>query len=238
MQTLTGNKDIIVMGDPMSVWSIGPTAMANPSSWTVDKANQLDHFVEVCDCLAKSDWISAKCSVSMLASKDGGEPTIIGHESPNVLLLNSVLAFVRQLVAKNDDLFNTAVAAYLEHASDDGKKMWVTQEQRWFRQTLDKPPFTLRQKLTMTGRKLLDLYFYPFGLLHVPKPSQVKEFREAIQRHRHQWLNVGLHSTMQQLVSHAHNVSIVVKQDLAGWIKDGHAAPDRINITDVLGPHD
>jgi hypothetical protein len=56
MQALAGHEDIIIPGNPASVMRLGPTDIARPEKWTLRKANDVAHFLEVTNCLALSDW--------------------------------------------------------------------------------------------------------------------------------------------------------------------------------------
>ena len=233
MKVKTGQDDIIVLGDLDSVLRIGPVPIVDAHNWNVDKANIVAHFVEVALVLSRSNWARSAVSVSSIKGKDGTS-TVIGSRGPDVLTINSVLGFVRQLAA-SDRLFERASEAYLAHTSDDGKKLWVQHEKDMFDKVLEDPNALVGRNLGMPGKKLLRHFFYSFGLLHTPEPDQVKEFRQLVEQHGQHWFMMAFNMTMQHLVAHATSVAIVLNQDVQRWFKEGVAMPDRISIADVLG---
>jgi hypothetical protein len=78
-------------------------------------------LLEVVECLSMSEWVTTSTSVSY--SPEGGVPgDVIDFKTPDVLVLNSVLVFLRQLISQGDKLFKLASDAYLCHISDEHKK--------------------------------------------------------------------------------------------------------------------
>ena len=209
MQVYTGHEDIIIAGNPNSVLRLGPSSMARPEKWSAKKANDIAHFLEVVHCLALSDWIEAPISFSFII-------------------------FIRQLMSDGDKLFKLATDAYLCHTADEGKRAYVMQRRDCFNGVLGHEPFPL-QKSGITGRQLIVLFFYGFGLIH-RDDTKKQEFREIITRLGREMVMLGIHTTLQHVVCHADNVARVIRQDFLHWVATNQCPPpDRIGIVDLLG---
>jgi hypothetical protein len=207
--------------------------MARPEKWSAKKANDIAHFLEVVHCLALSDWIEAPISFSFISSASGGKQ-MLEFKRPNVLVINSALIFIRQLMSDGDKLFKLATDAYLCHTADEGKRAYVMQRRDCFNGVLGHEPFPL-QKSGITGRQLIVLFFYGFGLIH-RDDTKKQEFREIITRLGREMVMLGIHTTLQHVVCHADNVARVIRQDFLHWVATNQCPPpDRIGIVDLLG---
>lgn len=231
MQALMGQEDIIVFGNPNSVLRLGPADIARPEKWTVEKANTVAHFLEVVNCLAVSDWVRTETSYTSTVDAAGNRQ-ILDFQRPNVLVMNSVLVFIRQLMAEGDRLFQLATDAYLCHVGDEAKKCYVTERRHRFNDLLNKPTHDIPEK---NGRELLALFFYGFGMVHRNNPQTATEFRRITQQHGKEKATLAIQGTLQHLYAHAHNVAHVIAQDFSHWLAKGCAGPDRVGIHDLLG---
>lgn len=229
MKVLMGSEHIIVDGDIESALAMGTQPIRNPTDWNVEKANILSHFLEIAHCLAQSPWLKAKASITSVGIQ-GGQFTVIDHQRPNVLLVTSVLPFVRQL-AFNDKLFEKAVDAYKHHAAN-GKQVWIGLQKLRFDRILDSTHMLPGTQIT--GGKLLNLFCYAFGLMHTPRPEQILEFKQMVAQHRQEKLTLAFNMMMQHIVAESQNTAVVIAHDLHRWCAEGAVKPDRINITDVL----
>jgi hypothetical protein len=229
-----GQTGTIVMGDPESLLRIGPTDMAHPERWTVEKANDIEHFLEVVDFLCKSEWISTPTGSGPKDPKGSDW----GFHTTNIYVLNSVLVFIRQLYAEKDNLFGRTVQIYLEHCSDDGKKFWVTERQQRFVETLDTEPFLFGVGVNVTAKRMLKLFLYGFGLIHWGEKDRelANVFRKMVEEHGREKVLMGFQSTLQALVAYANHVFFPVAQDFSHWLNtQGHTRPNRITIHELLG---
>jgi hypothetical protein len=241
MLDIQHGQNVVVAHDPMSVMRFGPKEMANASDWTTEKANTIAHFLEVMECLGQSDWIRARAGFTKVIRNDGTS-RITRFDRPNVLVLNSILGFTRQLIF-SDDLFDSVISIYLEHCSDDMRRWWIQMAQGSFTGGLDCEPFGLHvadgipqvEGAGVTGRQMLRHFFYSFGLLHHPEPNQVRRFRELIARFGRENVMMAFHNTCAHLVCTAYGVAQVIGQDFHHWMTQGHTSPDRVSISDVLG---
>lgn len=237
MRILTGRDDIVVIGDPASVLRIGPTGMAVPERWTLQKSNDVAHFLEVVRCLAQSDWVRAPTSYAYQRQPDGTEK-ILHFERPDVLTVNSVLVFIRQLISNDDKLLKLATDAYLCHTSDPSKKIWVTHERDAVKRTLNSPPF-LFEVDGRPAREIIDLFFYSFGLIHHAEPQAAKDFKTLVQRHGRERMMMAFNGVTKDVYAHAHRIAHVVSQDFTHWVATGTCVgPERVGIADLMGEVD
>jgi len=222
----------IVMGDPGSMLRIGPTHMANPETWTVEKANDIQHFLEVVDFLCKSEWINTPTGEG---DKDGKGKW--GFHTPNLYVLNSVLVLIRQLYADKDNVFGRAVRIYLEHGSDEGKRFWVTERRQRFNETLEAEPILLGAGLNMTAKRVLRLFLYGFGLIHWGERDRdlADAFRKMVEEHGRAKVLMAFQSTLQHLVAYANHVFFPIAQDFSHWMNTGYARPNRVTLRELLG---
>jgi hypothetical protein len=233
MQIVAGSDDIIVVGNPVSVLRIGPSDMTRAEKWSVERANTLAHFLEVVDCLIASDWLRARTSVEYAVGADGMR-RVTNFERPDVLVLNSVLVFIRQLMSEGDKLFRLATDYYCCHTTSDAKRWYVQERRERFNELLDGDAYSF-PRIGVKGRDLLGLFFYGFGLIHRPGDGAAG-FRAVVQTHGREQVVLAVQSVLQHVVSLAHNVGHVVRQDLAHWLASGQGSPpDRIGIVDLLG---
>jgi hypothetical protein len=234
LQTWFGSDDILVQGNPDSVLRLGNAEMVNRDKWTVDKSNSVAHFLEVVDCLARSRWVRSRTSYKS-DPDEAGNQRIVDFQRPDVLVMNSVLVFIRQLLSEGDRLFQLATDAYLFHVGDAGKKWFVTNERTQFNEILRKPTFLFNIG-GKSGRELLYLFFYGFGLVHRSDPEKAKEFREVIDAHGKEVVVMAIQSALQHLYGHAYNVAHIIHQDFSQWVTTQQCAPpDRVGIVDLLG---
>jgi hypothetical protein len=231
---LSGQSGSMVMGDPGSVLRIGPTDIAQPNAWTVEKANTLDHFLEVVNYLIRSQWVRTPVGYGSTLKADGSTGPLTNFRRPDLYTLNSILVLIRQLHLPKDQLFAKAVEVYLQHCSDDGKRAWVEWERDAFRRVLEGEPFPPLEGLK--GGKLVDRFLYGFGLIHRTDPADARKFGQMIRKHGPERVVVAFHGTLLGMAEHANNVAIAVTQDLAHWTAVQHCAkPDRVSFREVLG---
>ena len=82
--------------DPNSRMENGPSPMLRPEQWSVEKSNVVAHFLEVIDCPSASEWV--RTETSLITTDSAGKRQLVDHQRPSVLVVNSVLSFIRQLV--------------------------------------------------------------------------------------------------------------------------------------------
>lgn len=234
LQMVSGQQEFIVLGDPESVLRLGPAGMVRSEQWGAWKADDIAHYLEVCQCLSISEWANRHVSISY-ARLPNGETELLAFQCPDVLLFNSVLVFIRQLSSDNDKLVKRAIGHYRCHVDNDAKQLYVKERLDRFEETLNHKAYPPLQGSTETGRQILDLFFYGFGLIHRPDPCKAEEFRKLVGKYGREHVVQAVHFVLQQLVSHAVNMAIVISQDFSDWLSRGLIAkPTRVGIHELL----
>src|SRR5687767_1960743 len=90
--------------------ALGPMPMALPEQWTVEKANDMAHYLEVVDCLTQTPWANAYTVITydVTGLPEGQTGKLLRFDTPNIVLLNSAIVFIRQLLPTEDKLFAKA----------------------------------------------------------------------------------------------------------------------------------
>ncbi len=236
IEILHNREGVIVFGDAQSVLRIGPTGISNKDGWVLEKSNLISHFLEVVQCLTSSKWIHTAVTFSQ-AIGDDRKPTgtPFNFTKPDIYTVNSVLVLIRQLHLAKDALFRKACTHYFDHCSHEGKKSFIRHEMQRFNSALDTPsPFLAS---TVTGRELVDLFLYNFGLIHRPGKRDVKKFTELVAANGGEACVLGFHFVLLSLACHAHLAAVIVAQDFEFWTKsEGVTQPNRISLSQLLGP--
>jgi hypothetical protein len=247
MDALAGGQKGVLLGKPESVLRFGPTKMNNTTQWSVEKANTIAHFLEVVKYLAESKWI--RTGVSYQQTFRGGtlfQPAILGptgpepgttskplnFKRPDLYTINAILVLIRQLVP-SDALFKRAYEIYTHHCADQGRLIFAQHEQQLFDQTLVEEPMLFAHGYT--GDDILRLFFYEFGLMHRPKPSQTEKFRKMIEAQGRERTFMAFHSTLHRLTASGMNLARIVAQDFQSWIDvEKQTPPNRVSFDDIL----
>jgi hypothetical protein len=213
--------------------------MLAPNSWTIQKANDIAHFLEIVECLELSPWASSETAYSITSGLREGKPVTMLEEfrRPSISVLQSALVFVRQLFADKDIALKMATDAYLQHAALEERRGWVKILRKQFNRDLIKPP-QFYPNAGISGRQIIELFFYPSGLIHRPKSLQAsREFRQFLERFGREQAMMAFQWTMQLIVAHALNISQYMRADFEHWIGvEKYPGPDRVGINDLCGP--
>lgn len=234
---VTGEEETILAGEPDSVLRLPPADMATPEAWTVEKANVVDHFLEVVSYLAGSEWVRTPTKYGY-RKDEGTQNEVSEFQCPNVYVTNGVLVFLRQLFADNDDLLGRAVRVYTAHCSDEVKRAWVLERKTAFDEMLKRQPFP---DLTGVSTKdVLGLFLYGFGLIHWGDKerdrTKQREFRELVGQHGRERVVFAFQTALQYVAGYSSHVAAPIARDMEHWTKvQGHAAPDRVRLLELLG---
>jgi hypothetical protein len=234
VEAVTGWEGAVVLGNPRSVTRRGPSEITRQEKWTVQKSNDIAHFLELAACLSRSDWLRSVVSFTHAPDSMGGH-ALVAFETPDVLVFNSVLVFIRQLLADKDRVFWRATDAYLCHVADGAKRLYVTDRRDFLKRCMRSPDPLCAPDTP--SRTVLDLFMYGFGLIHRYNPTTVQQFNQLLRTHGREKLVMALHGTLQQVAAVAINVSMVVAPDFAHWISTERVPrPDRIGMEEVFDP--
>lgn len=246
MDLLAGNQGVI-LGRSESALRFGPMKMAHSDEWNVDKANTLEHFLEVVKYLSNSKWISTPVSYQYIVKdinafqavtpspqgpNSGTVSKPFNFKCPDLYTINAILALIRQLV-HSDRLFVEAFEIYTHHCQDQSKVIFAHHEKTLFDHTLATAPTLYDEQYT--GNDILRLFLYEFGLMHLPKPSQRKKFREMIDTYGRERTFMAFHFTLMGLTAAATRIAPLIAQDLEFWVhSEKHTGPDRVSFQEIL----
>jgi hypothetical protein len=232
-QILTGDPDPILRFEPQSVLRLGPSPMLHKSQWTLQKANNVSHFLQMMNRIGRSGWFEGPLSITSISG------TVTEIEHPDADLTTTALTFIRQLLLKRDDVLNHAVKAYVEHIGHDRRRLWVTDIHKSFNACLEANcEFGPQSILTgYTTRQAIDIFTYGSGLFHRESNDDCEsELATLITRHGRERLIIAFNSACRELLNYAFYLAPVMWQDVTHWVRsEGCAGPSRPRIADLFG---
>jgi len=232
-QILTDAPDPILRFEPQSVLRFGPSALANRDQWTVDKANNISHFLQLVNQIGQSKWLASKLSIEY----SGGAVVRVAH--PDAEMTTTALTYVRQMLLKRDDVFNHACDAYVNHIKHEGRRAWVADIHGSFNAYLESDCSHGTQVMLtgLTARQAIDIFTYGSGLFHRQSNEDCEsKLADLIAKHGRERLVFAFNSTCRSLLQYIFFVAPVMWQDVAHWVRDeGCVGPDRPRISDLFG---
>lgn len=234
MQIISGKKYPIILDNPNSVLRLGPIGLKEKGKWSQKKSNDIGHFFQIVRHIAESNWISSSLSLKFTGEK-GIPKQIISFDCPDSQATSSVLLAIRQLYA-NDEVFNHACNAYLQHVGDERKKIWVKNSKKKFNKFRDSEiehPFSI---FNFSAKQLLDHFIYGTGSIH---RNPKREHQEALEIARGiygtEYVAMAFNSCCRYLLSYALDVYYIIKQDFDHWVKEGLVIlPNAFTMGDFL----
>jgi hypothetical protein len=158
---------------------------------------------------------------------------LIDWKHPTARATREVLMPLRQLYS-NDDVFNFACNAYLQHVDHTGKKWWVMERKSTFNKTLSGEPHFFKTE-SYTTREVLDLFIYGCNEVHRQSNDNTEErFKEAVQKYGPPHIFMVFGFASRELLRCAFDCYDVIKQDFDHWIaSEGVAGSDRLFLDDL-----
>jgi hypothetical protein len=240
VQELTGQEYPILLGNPLSVLRLGPTAIRKKEEWSVKVANEIDHFLQTIRQIAGSNWLKSPLSLQFVAQSGNlkefpGINRIISFDSPDGEATRGVLMSIRLLIS-SDDEFNIACNWYLKHVGDERKRAWAKEHKRIFNERRQSPPAPLAIG-TYTTQQLIDTFIYGSGLVHRNSDKGCEaELARAVEEYGREQFVMAFNFACRDVCRSPFYVYHVIKQDYEHWTgPEGCQGPNRIDINALLG---
>ena len=211
----------IILGDPNGILRLPKAALRNAGDWTQLDSDILAHLTQVQGQIQQSRW--NKADVRFATQGD----QLLDHSFPEFEDFVFAAVYLRQLIAKKDNLLEDAVNRYCQFADCQIRPVWMLPQLAAFKRTLDGPTFMLPG---YTVRELFDAFMYGAALLHKmpdvgdPKRNRFLEIYDGQPRHR---VLYALHMSLKTLMNHVSAITVVIYRDYSHWLHDyGLPPPD------------
>ncbi len=204
----------IFLGDPNSILQLPKAALRNPSDWTQLDSDILAHLIQVQEQIQRSRWNKADVSFTV----QGGQ--LLDHSFPEFEDFVFAAVYLRQLIAKKDNLLEDAIDRYCRFVDCQVRPTWVRHELTAFKRALDEPVFMLSD---YTVQELFDAFMYGAALLHkIPKVGDPKRrrFLEIYDKQPRHKLLYALHMSLKTLMNRVSGVTVVIYRDYSHWLPD------------------
>lgn len=236
----TGQRDPIILGNVKSVLRLPHASIKDPSSWTLEKSNDVTHLLQLIGILQRTAWYRASLSLSSQGNDWSLTCPSLQETLPIFALLRQFLFREREKYDRLDDVFRRAVDHYAQHCSDQGKAVWILHEKRAFED------FVLgHQRLDfgcdldgMSNGDVLDTLIYGTGIIH-RRSSQNREdqLAQLQARNDRRKLAFVLHYLCRELLNSMVSAAILLQSDFAHWVNEGACPrPTRVVIDSILAP--
>lgn len=195
--------------------------MRDPGGWTQLDSDILAHLIQVERQIQQSRWNKAPVRFTT----QGGQ--LLDHSFPEFEDFVFAAVYLRQLIAKKDNLLEDAVNRYCRFVDCQIRPAWVRAELAAFKGELDGPAFMLS---SYTVRELFDAFMYGAALLHkmpdVEDPKR-KRFLEIYDKQPRHTVLYELHMSLKTLMNHVNAITLVIYRDYSHWLSDfGLSPPD------------
>lgn len=227
MQILSGQENPIIAGNAHSVLRLGPSSINDKPLWTVEKANDIAHYLDLCRRLAKSRWLQAEMTLQVSPTLD--------LVFPDDEATDSALLAIRQFIEKRDDAFNYACRHYLAHVSDVRRRDWVQDQQEAFKRA--RQAECLPELDGLTNEAALELYVYGSGRVHrSPNNKTMPEhLATAIQEHGKERVVFAFGAACKAMLNPPFCAAAVIAQDYRYWIeKEGSCDSTRLPLATLF----
>jgi hypothetical protein len=215
------NAHTIILGDPSGVLRLPKAALRNPEQWTQLDSDILAHLIQVQRQIQQSRWNKA----DVRFTTQGGQ--LLDHSFPEFEDFVFAAVYLRQLIAKKDNLLEDAVNRYCQFADCQIRPAWMWPELAAFKRALDGPSFMLPG---YTVRELFDAFMYGAALPHkIPKvgDAERKRFLEIYDKQPRHILLYDLHMSLKTLMNHVGAIAVVIYRDYSHLLHDyGLPLPD------------
>lgn len=211
-QILTDETDPVIGGNIFSVTRLGACSIKDKQNWTVDKANDIAHYLDLCRRLANKRWFNEEMRLQT-------SPTVT-LIFPDADATDSALLTIRQFFERRDDSFNQACKHYVEHASDGRKIAWVRHEQDKFKAL--QSTACVPDLGGMSNKEVLELYAY--GALRIHRCPNSKhlpqEFAQAVANYGRERVMFGVGAACKLMLSPALCAAPAIAQDYKYWVEN------------------
>lgn len=234
MQHVTGQAQPIIVGDPESILRLGPVGPKDPTAWTQATSDTIAHFFEIVRRICSSRWYQSPHSISYQVRKSG-EKQLLESLVPDDQSTMGVLAYLRQLHASRDKLFEKACSAYINQCSDGRKRYWIDERRRAFSHILESPPFPHSED-GCTSRQIMNMFYYGAGLLHSTSNSgEESRLAAFVEKHGKHKAVIIFNGCLMDILCVAIQVHQVIKQDFDYWIDECDLTrPGRLPISELF----
>lgn len=215
------NTPAIILGDPSGILNLPKAGLRNRENWTQIDSDILAHPIQVQKQIQLSRWYRTKVQFTIRGSH------LLDHSFPDLESFVFASVYLRQLIAKKDNLLEDAVDRFCRFADCRIRPSWIGHELLEFKSALDGPTSMLPD---YTVRELFDAFMYGAALLHkMPSISDAKRkrFLELYDNQPRHTLLYTLHISLKTLMNHVNNITAVIYRDYSHWLNDyGLPPPD------------
>lgn len=215
------NAPAIIAGDPNTILRLPKAPLRNAGDWTQLDSDIIAHLLQVQKQIQQSRWNKASISFREQDSQ------LLDHSFPEFADFVFAAVYLRQLIAKDDNLLEDAANRYCRFVDCPIRPSWVHRELEAFKSAVDGAAFKLPG---CTVRDLFDAFMYGAALLH--KIADVdhkkrKRFHEIYDNQPRHTVLFALHMSLKTLMNHVGAVTRVIHRDYSHWLHDyGLPLPD------------
>lgn len=204
----------LLLGDLDSVLSEPQAGLTCPSDWSQEDSDVIAHFIQVQSQIASSRWMKSNCSFTLCGDE------LADQDFPTLEDFVFAAVYLRQFIAKKDDLFSDAVKRYCLAVDCRSRGAWMDFELNQFHSKLNNDSFRLKG---YSVRQLFDAFMYGAGILHkFPKKDagNKKRMLELIdEKPRHEVL-YALHMSLRMATNHTMRASALMRRDFGNWLSE------------------
>ena len=231
LDVATGDPTEVYGGNVQSAYRRGVTTMKDKEGWTVDKANNVAHFLQLVQQIRTSNWIQHDLSFTTQGGK------VLEAKYADQESTRSFLFSLRQLLmpGKSDDSFNLACDIYSAHVSDQAKVAWVKHEQEKFA-NVRKHICAPWQIDAYTMEEVIEMVIYGAGLAHrVSRDKWEEKLPAVLEKHGKERFQFVFQGSCRTLLNYPMAAAPIIGQDFANWIKnEGCVGPTRVWDSDLF----
>lgn len=230
---LTGEAEVLLLGDPRSVLALGPSPVKDKGDWSPQTANKVARFLQVGRSIAESRWLKSPLGVAWGRGAGPGERPL-RFQHPDREAMASICVWIRQLWS-SDKAFDAGCNAYIRHVADERKALWVRERKTAFNRYLERQP----ESVDLSGysaREVLETVIYGSGVIHTRSASaQEEDLRRLLAEHGGVRVTAAFYGCCMEICTYALDVYPVIKQDFEHWVRtEGCAPPTWPEIRDLL----
>lgn len=210
---------MIILGNLTSILQLPKASLRNPAEWMQMDSDILAHLAQVNWQIQNCRWNKSEILYKMQSE------TLLDHCFPEFEDFVFAAVYIRQLIAKDDNLLSDAIDIYCKFVDCPIRPSWVRHELLAFNTTLSQYAINLP---VCTLRELFDAFMYGAGLLHkIPKVGNPKRVRflEIYDNQPKQKLFYSLNMSLKLLMNHVSYATAVIYRDYSHWLQDYDLPP-------------
>lgn len=217
MAILSGNPNPILQSNPKSVIRLGPSGIRDREAWSQKTADTIQHFLQLIESIATSQWIHAKASITQQGQ------SVIDFSCPTSEQVQAVLPFFRQFAASNDEVCIKACNAYLRHIGDETRRLWVKYERDRFKKARqeESQPFHVAD---YSNEDLIKLALYGLGFIHGTADDEKhsnEAYQDLEQKYGRENLLMAINFACKRVLAAPACIYPVMHQDYYYWVSLG-----------------